>query len=301
MELLTTCPLCKNSVFTEFLRSADYFLTKEKFTIVQCQGCGLKFVNPRPDEAEISRYYESSDYISHDSKTHNIRNFMYSMVRNYSLRGKLRLIEKYTHGRKILDIGCGTGEFLACCKKAGWEVKGIEPNRKPREFAIREHKVEVLDEIELASLTKPAFDVITLWHVLEHVHPLAERMIKIRQILYESGTVIIAVPNCNSWDANRYKNFWAAYDLPRHIYHFSQSTIKQLANNSGFEIEKIIPMKMDAFYISLLSEKYSKGYSNYFSALKNGILSNNFARKNKMEYSSLIFVMKARKTENKAL
>ena len=300
MELLTLCPICKNTVFHEFLKSKDYFLTKEEFTIVQCQKCGLKFVNPRPDEIEISRYYESSDYISHDSQTPGIRNFLYSNVRNYTRRKKLQLIEKYTRGKKILDIGCGTGEFLSYCQQSGWEVKGVEPNPKAREYALRKYHVEVLDESQLSALTNPFFDVITLWHVLEHVHRLEERMQKIHQILNDDGTLIMAVPNSNSWDACHYKNFWAAYDLPRHIYHFSQNTINHLAKNSGFEIKKIVPMKFDAFYISLLSEKYSKGSSNYFMSLVNGIRSNNFARKNKNEYSSLIFILKAKKPENKA-
>lgn len=299
MELLKFCPICRNTVFSEFLKSADYFLTKKEFTIVQCQSCGFKFLNPRPDENAISQYYDSSEYISHDSQPKTIRNFLYSIVRNHTQKKKLQLIEKYSKGKKLLDIGCGTGEFISYCKQSGWEVKGVEPNLKPREYAIRKHHVDVIDEPELTALNKPSFDIITLWHVLEHVHRLDERIQKIRQILNENGTLIIAVPNSNSWDAVHYNKFWAAYDLPRHIHHFSQDTIKQLANNSGFEIEKIVPMKFDAYYISLLSEKYSKGYSNYFVALLNGIRSNHFARKNKNEYSSLIFILKVKISQNK--
>jgi 2-polyprenyl-3-methyl-5-hydroxy-6-metoxy-1,4-benzoquinol methylase len=294
MELLTFCPLCKNTIFPEFMKSYDYFLTKEEFTIVQCSQCTFKFVNPRPTEKEISRYYESADYVSHDTQNRSIRNYIYSMVRNYTCRNKRTLIEKYSSGRKLLDIGCGTGDFITLCKKSGWDVLGVEPNQKPREFAIRNHQVDVIDEPGLAIITEPSFDVITLWHVLEHVYRLEERMVKIKQILKKNGTLVIAVPNSNSWDAKHYKKFWAAYDLPRHIYHFSSNTMLLLANNFGFSIEEIVPMKFDAFYISLLSQKYSKGNSNYFEAIFNGFRSNFNAWKNKKEYSSLIFVLKAK-------
>ena len=299
MEFLTLCPLCKHNGFLEFLKSQDYFLTKEEFKIVQCSKCGLKYLNPRPDEKEISFYYESPDYISHDSHPQNIHNYLYSKVRNYTRRKKLNLVEEHSKGRKILDIGCGTGEFISYCKELGWDVTGVEPNPKPREYAIRMNHVNVLDEAGLEKIVNPSFDVITLWHVLEHIHLLDERMLKISQILNELGTLIIAVPNSNSWDANYYNKFWAAYDLPRHLYHFSQNTIKQLAHNFGFEIVQIVPMKFDAFYISLMSEKYVKGYRNYFMALLNGVRSNNFAKKSKMEYSSLIFILKSKKPKIK--
>ena len=222
MELLTACPLCKNTDFNEFLTSQDYFLTKESFTIVQCKHCGLKFLNPRPEEKAISKYYQSAGYISHDNTSAGLLNFLYTKARNYTLRNKLLLIKKYKKEGTILDIGCGTGEFISYCKQSGWDVKGIEPNAKAREYAILNNKVEVLDESGLASFNRTSFDIITLWHVLEHVYRLDERMTEISQLLKDNGIVIIAVPNSNSWDAKKYQSYWAAYDLPRHIYHFSQ-------------------------------------------------------------------------------
>ena len=291
MENLSSCPVCGNKNFRPFLETNDFFLTKENFTIVQCNECELKFVNPRPDENEISRYYESPDYVSHGGKK-DLLNFVYRTIRKSSIKKKFALIKEYALNKKILDIGCGTGEFLHYCNKMGFDVKGIEPGDKPRTFAQKQYKLDVYNEAFLEQLVNPEFDIITMWHVLEHVHLLHERIRKIAEILKPDGTIIIAVPNSDSWDAKYYGKFWAAYDLPRHLYHFSKSSIKIAFENHGLEIVKTIPMKLDAFYISLLSEKYSKGNKNYFKAIINGIRSNNFAKHNEQNYSSLIFVLR---------
>ena len=285
------CPVCGKSNFSPFLKSQDFFLTKEEHQIVFCNSCGLKFVNPRPDVKEIVKYYESPDYVSHGGKKNAI-NFLYRQVRNFSVKKKYKLVEGQASGKKIMDIGCGTGEFLFFCKQRGFDVTGIEPGMKPRMFAQKEYNLNVYEETWLDSLTKPEFDVVTLWHVLEHVHSLHQRMKKIIEIIKPGGSIIIAVPNSESWDAIYYGKFWAAYDLPRHLYHFSRESMQILAQTHGLKIESIIPMKLDAFYISLLSEKYANGKQNYFKAVVNGIRSNYFARRNKKNYSSLIFVIK---------
>jgi 2-polyprenyl-3-methyl-5-hydroxy-6-metoxy-1,4-benzoquinol methylase len=255
----------------------------------------MKFVSPRPDAREIARYYESPDYVSHDAAKKSAFNFLYRQLRKYSIRKKYLLVNRYSGGKKILDIGCGTGEFIFYCRQKGYDTAGIEPGEKPRTFARTQFDLPVEDEDGLQKITGPEFDVITLWHVLEHVHALTERMNKIVQILKPGGTLVVAVPNCDSWDAKYYGKFWAAYDLPRHLYHFSQEPMKILAATHSLEIEKIIPMKLDSFYISLLSEKYSKGKQNYFRSVINGFRSNKFARNNHTNYSSLIFVMKKAK------
>jgi len=291
MEKLSYCPVCGNLNFTPFLQSNDFFLTKEEYTIVICNNCGMKFVNPRPDAREISKYYESTDYVSHEAGKKNVLNFLYRQARKISLKKKYNIVRNNATGKKLLDIGCGTGEFIFFCKKNGLNVTGIEPGEKPRSFAQTEYKLDVHEEAYLDDLTLQEFDVITLWHVLEHIHLLNERINKIREILNPNGSLIIAVPNCDSWDAGYYGKFWAAYDLPRHLYHFSQKTMQILAEKHSLKIERVIPMKLDAFYISLLSEKYRKSKQNYFRAVINGIRSNNFARKNQNNYSSLIYIM----------
>jgi 2-polyprenyl-3-methyl-5-hydroxy-6-metoxy-1,4-benzoquinol methylase len=295
MEKLVSCPVCGKSNFTPFLLGSDFFLTKEEYTIVICNSCGMKFVNPRPEASEISKYYESPDYISHDTGKKNGFNFLYRLVRNFLIKKKYKLVKEHSRGKKLLDIGCGTGEFIFFCKKNGFDVTGIEPDKNPRFFAQTKYKLDIHEEAYLDNLFHPEFDVITLWHVLEHVHLLHERMNKIVEIMKPDGTLIIAVPNSDSWDARYYGKFWAAYDLPRHLYHFSRGTMQLLVQNHALKIDKIIPMKLDAFYISLLSEKYAKGKQNYFRAVRNGIRSNNFARKNEKNYSSLIFVLKKEK------
>ena len=294
--MLSSCPVCGKSIFTSFLKSCDFFLTKEEFTIVSCSNCGMKFVNPRPDIKEIGKYYESPDYVSHDAGEKNGMNYLYRLARNFSVKKKYTIVKEYANGKKLLDIGCGTGEFLFFCNKNGYEVKGIEPVEKPRTFARSKYQLDVNEEDYLGNLTLHEFDIITLWHVLEHVHLLNERMKKIAEILNPDGTLILAVPNCDSWDAHYYGKFWAAYDLPRHLYHFSRETMKILAQKHTFKIDRIIPMKLDAFYISLLSEKYARGNQNYFKAVINGARSNNFARKNNKNYSSLIYILRKEKS-----
>jgi 2-polyprenyl-3-methyl-5-hydroxy-6-metoxy-1,4-benzoquinol methylase len=295
MEIISSCPVCGKSIFSPFLKSIDFFLTREQYTIVSCDNCGMKFVNPRPDAKEIDKYYESTEYMSHDAKKKNILTLLYKLARYISIKKKYKFVRANSYGKKLLDIGCGTGEFIFYCRKKGFDVSGIEPGIKPANFARSKYLLEVYEEARLDILSLPEFDVITLWHVLEHVHLLHERMNKIVEIMKPGGTLIIAVPNSDSWDAFYYGKFWAAYDLPRHLYHFSQETMEILARMHSLKIEKIIPMKLDAFYISLLSEKYAKGKPNYFKMVINGIRSNNFAKKNGKNYSSLIFILKKEK------
>lgn len=293
MENVSACPLCGNTVFSIFLHSKDYFFSGEEFDIVKCTKCGLKLTNPRPEADEIGRYYESEDYLSHDVKKKSLISSIYKIARKISLGNKFRLVKKWSNGKDILDIGCGTGEFLGICQQKGMTVTGIEPNIKAASYAREVNKIRVYDEKYLESLSEPSFDVITMWHVLEHVHDLNERMSKISQLLRSSGILILAVPNSSAFDAELYKTFWAAYDLPRHLYHFSQETILMLGEKHHFRIEKILPMKMDAYYISLLSEKYANGKQNFLAALKNGFLSNLNARRNSGKYSSLIFIFRS--------
>jgi len=292
MEKLSHCPVCENSSFRPFLQGYDFFLTQEEYSIVICNNCRMKYLNPRPDAREIGKYYESPDYVSHDAGQKNRLNFLYKLARNISIKKKYKLVKYYARRKRLLDIGCGTGEFIFFCKQKGFRVTGIEPGEKPRAFAQTAYNLDVHEEDYFENMTTQEFDVITLWHVLEHVHQLNERINKILEILNSDGSLIIAVPNCDSWDAGHYGKYWAAYDLPRHLYHFSQETMQILADKHGLKIEKVIPMKLDAYYISLLSEKYEKGKQNYFRAVMNGIRSNNSARRNNKNYSSLIYVMK---------
>ncbi len=292
MEEIRKCIVCENKSFTLFLKCKDHFLSKEDFTIQECQKCGFRITNPRPFENHLGEYYESDEYISHSNTKKGLVSAIYQKVRNHTLKKKYQLLTAFCDKGKILDVGCATGEFLNVFKQNDWTVYGIEPNENARNFAISNYGLDIGAEDNIKKLDPKSFDVVTMWHVLEHVSELNERINEIKILLKNNGILVIAVPNCNSLDAKIYKEYWAAYDLPRHLYHFTQNSITGLLNKHKFELKKIIPMKFDSYYVSLLSEKYKSGKQKYLKAAWNGFRSNLYARSNKNEYSSLIYIFK---------
>jgi len=290
MKNYNNCPICNSSEFNQFIDCKDYTASKETFTIVKCKSCDFAFTNPIPDESKIGQYYESEEYISHSNTSKGIINTLYQMVRNYTIKNKVKLLRKYGSGNTLLDIGSGTGDFLNACKKSGLEVKGIEPSEIGRKQTLENFDIEVFDESKIETLPEGKFDYISMWHVLEHVYHLNKRIEEISRILNENGTLIVAVPNLKSLDANKYKEHWAAYDVPRHLYHFSPKNINNLMQKHGFQVVKILPMPFDSFYVSMLSEKYLNGKNNLIKAIYNGLLSNLKAGKDK--WSSQIYIIK---------
>jgi len=217
------------------------------------------------------------------------------MVRKISIRGKYAIVRCYCKSGQILDIGCGTGEFLKYCHSNGFEVKGIEPNEKARAYARTVNSIDVSEKPDSLSAMHGSFTCITMWHVLEHIHDLNEMIVEVKKLLSPNGIFIVAVPNSNSWDALHYGKYWAAYDVPRHLYHFTKDTVLKLASRHDLEVRKIYPQKFDAYYVSMLSEKYRTGNTNYFNFILNGFWSNILARKHNSGHSSLIFVLSAKK------
>lgn len=292
MEELRNCPVCQNNTFTEYLNVQDFTVSQEKFSIQACKNCGFKFTNPRPDLTQIGDYYKAESYISHTNTSKGLISKLYHSVRKYTLKGKLNLINRLIPRKgKLLDVGCGTGMFLNVCRENGWTVNGIEPDNGARQIAEQINKAAIKTEV-LTSFKNETFDIITMWHVLEHVHLLNETVDWLKERLSNSGYLIIAVPNHESKDAEIYQEYWAAYDVPRHLYHFSQKSIKQLFEQKGFSLKETLPMKFDSFYVSMLSTKYQVGKINYIKAFLDGLKSNLSAESNNGNYSSLIYIFK---------
>lgn len=293
METLPSCPICDNKSFVPFLVCKDHTVSKKDFNIVSCTACGFKFTNPRPLESDLGAYYQSADYISHSNTRKGLISKLYQRVRNYTLGKKLRLINKLNNGPgTILDIGCGTGEFLNVCKRAGWITKGIEPDAGARNYGISQYGLDVADEDALKSLTNASCDIISMWHVLEHVPHLNARIEEVKRLLKDKGTIIIAVPNCSSKDAVKYGSFWAAYDVPRHLYHFTPKDMRTLIDKHGMKVTQVLPMRFDSYYVSMLSEKYSTGKTRLLPALLTGLRSNMAASGTGETYSSQIYIIK---------
>lgn len=289
MKHIKNSPI-NNSELTEFLSCKDYTVSKDSFTILRDNKNDFLITSPRPKDEDLGNFYESSAYISHTDAKKSLFDKIYQLVRNYTLNKKIKLINSFgSEAKTILDIGAGTGDFLEYCKKDGWQVSGVEPSAKAREIA--EQKIDEKLYTENTEFSKQQFDVITMWHVLEHVPNLNETIAQLKQALKPNGTLIVAVPNHKSFDAKYYGTFWAAYDVPRHLWHFSQIAIKNLFAKENMKVVKTLPMKFDAYYVSLLSEKYKTGKMNPVKAFFTGFKSNLKAKSTK-EYSSLIYIIK---------
>jgi len=287
-EKIEHCPICDKGSFHNHVIAKDHLVSQESFAIVSCSNCGFKFTNPRPTKTEISLYYQSDDYISHTNKSNSLTNIAYKIARSFTTKLKVSLVKKYAKSNAVLDFGCGTGYFIHKCAIQGYDCHGLEPDENARKIAERNDNIKIVSE--LSELPKDIkFSVITLWHVLEHIHDLKGTLIQLRKMLEDKGILIVAVPNSGSWDARHYKENWAGYDVPRHLYHFEMDTMLLLMSNLKFRKIEILPQKLDAFYVSILSEKYSYKNNNYFKAIKNGLKSNNNAKLDHM-YSSLIYI-----------
>ena len=270
-----------------YLKTKDFSVSQEEFELLHNKDFDMLVTQPAPKD--LDGYYKSESYISHTDSKKTLIDKVYQLVKRFSLWRKINLISTYVKSpRTLLDIGAGTGDFLVTAANRKWIVEGVEPNHDARKRA-QEKGVELKNDI--ASLSDKKFKVITLWHVLEHLPDLENQIKKITSLVDEDGVLVIAVPNFKSYDAEYYHDFWAAYDVPRHLWHFSRTAIEKLFLKHGMQIIKTKPMIFDAFYVALLSEKYKFGKSNFFKAFWIGIRSNISAWRSK-EYSSIIYILK---------
>ena len=289
----TLCPVCGSAGISRVFKVKDNTTSQEYFEIFHCSNCQARFTQNAPSEAGIGEYYKSENYISHTDNSKGIINRLYQRVRYISLNQKRKLIEKTTGlaTGSLLDVGSGTGYFASTMKKAGWEVTGLEPDEAARNAATQTHSLALLPVTELFNLPANHFDAITLWHVLEHVHELKKYVTMFKKLLNDTGKLFIAVPNYTSYDAKSYGSDWAAYDVPRHLYHFTPQTMQWLMKEQGLKILDIKPMWFDSFYVSLLSSKYKNGRPNWVGAFWTGLVSNLQAVSDVKKCSSVIYII----------
>ena len=289
------CPICNKEDISNLLHTKDYSLTGEDFKIIQCANCTLEYTDPAPSKEDIAPYYHFPSYISHTDTKEGLVNQLYHKVRNHTLTQKTNWVQSLFTGHKghILEVGAGTGAFAHSMSKKGWKVTALEPDESSRKKALENYNIHLLPIEKLYNLESASFEVITLWHVLEHVHDLNEYMKTFQRLLKPNGRLIIAVPNYTSYDAGYYKKYWAAYDVPRHLYHFSPLSMHYLVKKHKMSIVHKLPMWFDSFYVSLLSEKYkNSGMLGMMRAFFIGCISNLTTLRNTDKGSSMIYEIK---------
>lgn len=297
-DTFSACPICSSTEVSSLLQLKDFSLTQQHFQILECEQCSLRYTFPIPSVDEIAPYYDFPEYISHTDSTKGWMHQLYHKVRNHTLTQKTNWIQSLFTGYKgqLLEIGAGTGAFAHAMQKKGWTVTALEPDEASRGRALQNYGISLLSSESLFELPENTYDVITLWHVLEHVHALKEYVQCFQKLLKPNGRLIIAVPNYTSYDASFYKQFWAAYDVPRHLYHFAPSAMRYLMKKNALEVLDAKAMWFDSFYVGLLSEKYKKsGKLGVIRAFWIGLCSNLFALNNPEKASSLVYTIRKQK------
>ena len=270
------------------MKIKDHFLTKEEFEIVETNTKGVFKTTPIP--SNIGKYYESEDYISHHQDSGSLKEKVYKFLQGFNLKYKKNiLLERIPKQSRVLDYGCGAGEFVKYIEN-DFETIGFEPDADARNAGLRKvQKAKIYSDI--STVDDGSLDAITLWHVFEHIENQDEILNLFHNKLKEKGLLIIAVPNPTSYDATYYKEYWAAYDVPRHIFHFSKNGMQNLFEaKREWKLRKIKPLLLDSFYISMLSEKYKNSGLHWLKGAIRGAISNVKASINN-EYSSLIYII----------
>lgn len=282
------CPFCESENTRSYLKLKDYFLSQEDFEIFECDNCKLLFTSPRPDQSVIGKYYKSEDYLSHNEHKKGLVPWIYNQVKKVNIRNKYKIACRGTDKSNLLDFGCGVGDFLHYAQQKGCDVMGCDLSEDARKIATAKLGKTIVTPEEIFTLPHSTFDIITMWHVLEHIDDLRFQVEQLHRLLKDNGRLVIAVPNYMSYDAQYYKDKWAAYDVPRHLNHFHKESLQNIFAGN-FELEKIHPMRWDAYYISMMSENYIGKGNSFIKGICTGFKSNRKARRTG-DYSSLIYV-----------
>lgn len=288
MKKLTRCPICGNKRTVQHVRCKDHSKSQEYFQLEKCINCGFIFTNPRPKDENLAKYYDFEEYVSHSETKKDLINKLYHIVKKWNVRGKVKCLGKKKG--TVLEIGSGTADVLSKCKIKGWRIIGVEPSEKARAKAKTRHSIELKESIKDLNIEKESIDRVMMWHVLEHVSDIDEVLETVSKSLKKDGEFIIAMPNSKSYDAKKYKENWAGYDVPRHLSHFQKNSVDVLVNKYNLEIVKTKPMWFDSYYTSMLSEKIKTGKYNYIKATWVGMKSNAIALLKNGEFSSLIYI-----------
>ena len=284
------CPCCDSDKTQMHLWVKDLFLTGEAFEIQECLKCGLLFTEPRPDPNSIGKYYQSEEYYSHQENKNGFIPRIYETVKGFNLKKKYKLATKGMTKGRMLEIGCGAGDFLKVMENKGWNCTGIEPSENAKAIARKKVKEQLYNPEDINSLPDESFDLITMWHVLEHVDNLKEEIMHLERLLKKGGRLVLALPNFKSADAEYYREYWAAYDVPRHLNHFCRESINNIFKNTTLKLKKTDKLVWDAYYISYMSEKYKNHTLPLLKGAWRGLLSNSKARKSG-EWSGLVYVL----------
>ncbi len=295
METLKQCPVCRGESFEEYIRCKDNVASGEIFIICKCTVCSFLFTNPRPTESECGTYYQSTNYVSHADEKWSLVLFLYRTIRKINLRWKLGIINRLVprkSQRNILDYGCGLGTFLNYSKQNGWNTTGMDISEDARNVVKQRYAIDVFENAEIHKGEAGKYEIITLWHVLEHVYELDKTIDSLKKSLTNLGYILFALPNSDSYDAKKYGSNWDAYDVPRHIYHYNPDTIQKLMNRHGFELAEMQPMKYDAYYVSIRSEWHSGNkILGIIKGVWGGFISN-FKSAGNQNHSSMLYIFK---------
>lgn len=287
--MIKKCPWCDSEKTQLHLWVKDEFLSKEEFQIFECLHCGLLFTEPRPPKDKIGEYYKSEEYYSHQENKKGFIPKLYESIKAINLKAKYKIATKGIKKGKVLDIGCGVGDYLHTMETEGWETTGIEPSEEAKAIAKKRMKAQLYSPEEIDQLKNESFDLITMWHVLEHVDDLKTEIAHLERLLKRGGRLVLALPNYKSYDANYYKEYWAAYDVPRHLNHFCKISIGNIFKNSQLKWIETKRLRWDAYYISFMSEQYKRHSLPLIKGAIRGLISNINARKTR-EWSSLVYI-----------